>query len=44
MMLYELKRDYADHKQKALMMYRKLYKKTPDIEFKNRIEELERLR
>jgi tetratricopeptide (TPR) repeat protein len=31
------------HKEKALELYKKLYKKTPNIEYKNIIEELEKL-
>ena len=32
----------AEHREKALILYRKLYEKTPNIEYKERAEELEK--
>ncbi len=41
----ELKRDTISnqHKKEALRLYKKLYKKTPNIEYKNRVKELEEI-
>lgn len=38
----DLDLDPEIYRKKALGLYRKLYKKTPNIEYKKKIEELER--
>jgi len=41
-MLSELKQDYSKYKKNAIDIYKKLYKKIPDIKYKNSIAELEK--
>ena len=42
-MNYELKQDSSEYKKIAIDIYKKLYEKTPNIEYKNNFEELEGL-
>ncbi|MBC8384735.1 MAG: tetratricopeptide repeat protein [Candidatus Cloacimonetes bacterium] len=43
LMLNEMRKDYSKYKNKSISIYKRLYKKTPNIDYKNRIEELEKL-
>ncbi|MCD4818106.1 MAG: tetratricopeptide repeat protein [Candidatus Cloacimonetes bacterium] len=43
LMLNEIKKENSEYKKKAISIYKKLYKKTPKIEYKNKYEELEKL-
>ena len=43
LMLNELKENHSEYKNRAIGLYKKLYKKTPKIEYKNRYEKLEKL-
>ena len=44
LMLHKLKKDNSEYKKKAISIFKKLYKKTPKVDYKNKIEELEKLR
>ncbi len=39
----ELKQDNSEYKKVAIEIYKKMYEKTPNIEYKNNFEELEGL-